>query len=243
MSRPFAVFDIDGTIIRWQLFHAIVSQLSDDGKLPSEAASSITDALQSWRRRSSTVSFSDYEMTLVNNYSKVITHISHSDFLRAAESVYEQYQDQVYVYTRNLIAELKANNYLLFAVSGSHQEIVDKLGKSYGFDAVVGAQYEVVNGQFTGNRSSPATDGKAPIVKRLVEQFGATWKGSLAIGDSLSDAAMLELVEHPIAFNPDQKLFQRARDASWRVVVERKNMIYTLSDKNGEFVLTDTNIN
>ena len=28
MPRPFAVFDIDGTIIRWQLYHALADELA-----------------------------------------------------------------------------------------------------------------------------------------------------------------------------------------------------------------------
>ncbi len=30
MSQPFAVFDIDGTIIRWQLYHALADELAKE---------------------------------------------------------------------------------------------------------------------------------------------------------------------------------------------------------------------
>lgn len=241
MNRPFAVFDIDGTIVRWQLFHAIVTQLADTGKLPDSVIETITKSRQMWNERTYTESFHDYEMSIVYAYRDALKSISQADLLHAVDIVFEQHKDQVYRYTRDLIARLKSENYLLFAVSGSHQEVVDKLGEYYGFDAVVGAQYEVVDGKYTGERTSPATDGKGPIVKQLVADFDASWQGSIAIGDSLSDGKMLELVEHPIAFNPDQKLFTAARDNGWQVVVERKNMIYTLTQQDGQFALTDTN--
>jgi len=48
---------------------------------------------------------------------------------------------------------------------------------------------------------------------------------------------MLELVENPIAFNPDKNLFEIAKTHKWKVVIERKNMIFQLEYKNGNYVL------
>jgi phosphoserine phosphatase len=49
-----------------------------------------------------------------------------------------------------------------------------------------------------------------------------------ARGDTESDIPMLELVEIPIAFNPNKKLFEHAKARGWRTVVERKDVIYEL---------------
>ena len=49
---------------------------------------------------------------------------------------------------------------------------------------------------------------------------------------------MLEAVKHPIAFNPDQKLYDIAVKQGWQIVIERKNVIYTLEKKqDGLYVL------
>jgi phosphoserine phosphatase len=48
---------------------------------------------------------------------------------------------------------------------------------------------------------------------------------------------MLEAVEQPIAMNPSQKLFDHAQKHGWKIVVERKNMIYELEDRDGSYVL------
>jgi phosphoserine phosphatase len=44
---------------------------------------------------------------------------------------------------------------------------------------------------------------------------------------------MLEMVERPIAFNPNRELFDYARAHAWPVVIERKNMVYKL-ELNGK---------
>jgi phosphoserine phosphatase len=33
MSKRFAVFDLDGTLVRWQLYHALVDRLAKKGYL------------------------------------------------------------------------------------------------------------------------------------------------------------------------------------------------------------------
>jgi phosphoserine phosphatase len=40
------------------------------------------------------------------------------------------------------------------------------------------------------------------------------------------------MVENPIAFNPNRKLLDKAKESDWRVVVERKDSIYDLSKPN-----------
>lgn len=238
MNRPFAVFDIDGTIIRWQLYHAIVMQLASDNKIDNVTLERIESARQTWNERTHTESFNSYESTIVDGYHAAIKDLSTSELNEVVDTVFQTYKNQVYTYTRDLIKELKDQNYLLFAVSGSQQEIVEKLGMHYGFDAVVGARYHTKNERFTGERTSPIESGKASIVQQLVTTHNASWRGSVAIGDTLGDAAMLHLVERPIAFNPNKQLFAEAKRNGWQVVVERKNMIYALNPQDGTYRLS-----
>ena len=58
----------------------------------------------------------------------------------------------------------------------------------------------------------------------------ADLEGSTAVGDTESDIPMLEVVGHPIAFNPNTKLAEHAQEKGWRIVVERKDVIYELNE-------------
>jgi phosphoserine phosphatase len=49
------------------------------------------------------------------------------------------------------------------------------------------------------------------------------------VGDTESDAPMLEIVENPIAFNPNFDLKQIAETKGWKIIVEKKDVIYDLS--------------
>lgn len=235
-GRPFAVFDIDGTLIRWQLYHAVVNQLAKQGIIGKTTNDKIQAARMTWKNRGSDKSFAEYEWVLVQNYWKALVEISPADHDKAVEAVFNKYKDQVYTYTRDLIRDLKAKEYLLFAISGSHQEIIDKLAAHHGFDAAIGQVHKIENGRFSGAHTTPMLN-KDRELKKLIKKFGATYDGSIAIGDSASDILMLELVEQPIAFNPNRLLFQHAKKQDWKIVVERKNMVYELEARGGEYVL------
>ena len=63
---------------------------------------------------------------------------------------------------------------------------------------------------------------------RAVEREGLTLKDSIGVGDSEADIPFLKLVDHPICFNPNKKLQLVAKKKKWKVVVERKDVVYTM---------------
>lgn len=227
-GRPYAVFDIDGTLIRWQLYHALADELARAGHLNGAAFQKVREARMHWKTRASGTSFRDYEQQLVQLIDDSIAGIAPADFEAACRRVVAVYRDQVYTYTRDLIKELKAKEYLLFAISASQAEIVRLVADHYGFDDFGGTRYEVKNGRFTGNKSVLLRGKKPELLRRLISKHGAVQGKSLGVGDSESDIPMLGCVERPIAFNPTDELFEHAKQQRWQIVVERKNVIYRL---------------
>lgn len=238
--RKFAVFDIDGTLIRWQLFHAIVHHLGTKGYIDPETHEAIKAARMIWKKRNTNDGFEQYEQLLVHAYRDLLSSINPKQYHEIVSEVFEEYKDQTFVYTRNMVRQLKREGYLLFAISGSQEDIIQKLAEYYDFDAAIGTQLEMQDKAFTGRLITPVHE-KAEALDKLVNQFGATYTGSIAVGDSMSDAPMLSVVQNPIVFNPNQALFETAQTKGWKIVVERKNMIYELESHDGRYVLAQTN--
>ena len=234
--KKFAVFDIDGTLIRWQLYHAIADNLVKLGFIAPVKFQGIKDARMVWKRRESSESFKQYELELVKLYTNILMEITVEQFKQTAQAVFDEYKDQVYTYTRDLLKKLKKQGYILFAISGSQTEIVSKMADYYGFDDFVAREDEHKNGKFTGKSTTPIFN-KDVVLKELAKKHGAGYKRSVAVGDSATDIKMLGLVENPIAFNPEKKLFEHARRKGWKIVVERKNVSYELEPKNRKYNL------
>jgi len=242
MSQKFAVFDIDGTLFRWQLFHELVFELKDQGLLDESANQSLEQAIQDWRGLKA--SWSDYESQVISAIQKHIMHIKPAELEEAARVVVERSGHKVYAYTANLAKELKNKGYFLLAISGSQQEIAELFAKKHGFDACIGMVHaRNGDGEFTGEYERFTYGNKAAIAREFAANNNLTYDESYAIGDSAGDIDMLETVTYPIAFNPSSELYDAASTHNWPVVIERKNIVYRLEkDDNNGYAVAETRV-
>lgn len=234
--KKFAVFDIDGTLIRWQLYHAIVDKLAKNNMLGEGAHAQLKAARMAWKKRDHPEAFKVYERTLITIYESALTSIKLEKFDSLVDEVIGEYKDQVYTFTRGLAVKLKKQGYFLIAISGSHHELVAHIAKNYYFDDYIGTQYERVDGKFTGKKFV-ASKNKQLLLVNFIKKHNLTLEDSYAIGDSVLDIPVLAMVEHPIAFNPDKDLYQEAVNHRCPITIERKNVIYQLHYKDGNYTL------
>ena len=235
-KRPFAVFDIDGTLIRWQLYHVLVDKLASAGMLGKDAKERLRTSRMVWKRREHPESFKQYEQALIRVYEEALQTVSTEAFDRLVLGVIDEYKDQTYAYSRDLLKSLKEQGYVTLIISGSHHELIEQIATYYGFDDFIGTRYERRGAGFSGNKQVASHDKRAAL-RAMVEKHKLSYASSVAIGDSASDIPMLELVERPIAFNPDRALFEAASQHGWKIVIERKNMVYELEPKDGSYHL------
>lgn len=236
MSKKFAVFDIDGTLLRWQLYHSSVNTVAKQGLLGEGAYEELRTIRMAWKNREHPEAFKDYERYIVDLYDSAITGLSVTDIEEIARKTVAEHKQQVYTYTRDLIRTLKDDGYFLLAISGSQHEMIEEVAKFYGFDDWVGSTYEIVNEKFSGKKEI-ASDNKSKHLQAFIDVHKLEIAGSIGVGDTASDIAFLERVETPIAFNPERKLFDTARKKGWKIVIERKNVVYELEKQTSNYEL------
>jgi HAD superfamily hydrolase (TIGR01490 family) len=239
--KKFAVFDIDGTIFRWQLFSEVVFELINNGYIPESAKKTIDEKMAQWRSRQHAHSFHDYEVAIIEAFFPYVKNLPVAAVEEAAETVIARAGTHVYMYTRNLVQQLKGEGYTLIAISGSQNEIVQKFAQLWHFDIAIGQVHDAENDLYTGTIPGDKllVLQKGEILKNIVKEHELSWKESIAVGDSRSDIPMLKLVENPIAFNPNDDLFNAAEEHGWKIVIERKNMTYELEAKGGTYLLAN----
>lgn len=235
--RKFAAFDIDGTLFRSGLYREVAYELMKMGVVPQTILEKTTLANREWRHRTKGNAFEEFDMMVVESFDNILPRLKISDYEKAVHTVIEKRADNVYVYTRNLINRLKDEGYFLIAISGSQVELVEPFAKKYGFDAWIGQQWERGDEYFTGNTIKTHTN-KDEIIRGLMDRYHLTLEGSYGVGDTNGDVGMLSIVDHPIAINPSHELYEKAIASNWTIVVERKNMMYTLEPHDGQYVLT-----
>lgn len=231
-QRKVAIFDIDGTIFRSSLLIELVEALIADGLFPATAQKNYEREYKRWLNREDT--YEKYIMAVVAVFTKNIKGVPYKSFLDTGKKMVANKKNMVYRYTRDLIKDLKKRGYFLLAISQSPKGILDPFCKELGFDKVYGRIYELgPQDCFTGKVTDEhLIANKANIVRRAVEKEKLTLKNSVGVGDTDNDISMLELVDTPICFNPNQVLYRYAKLNNWKIVIERKDVVYDLSEKS-----------
>ena len=232
-KQNVAIFDIDGTIFRSSLLIELVEALIIEGVFPENARQEYETPYRKWIDREG--GYEEYIDAVVRAFRQHLRGVSYDDFSRISQLVVALQSKRVYRYTRHLLKTLKKDGYYLLAISQSPKTILDSFCKQLGFDKVYGRIYEIgPQDRFTGDLiDEHLIANKANIVRRAIEKENLTLEGSVGVGDTDGDIPLLEMVEEPICFNPNSVLYRHARRNNWKVVVERKNVVYELSKECG----------
>ena len=226
-KKKFAVFDIDGTLFRSSLLIELVEGLIDEGLFPKHSRKFFEEEYHLWLDRRGT--YKDYIDKVVLAYIENIPGLYLGDVMEVADSVFLFHKNRVYRFTRDLIEKVKDTHFLM-AISHSPYHIVEHFARKWGFQKVYAFYYELdERKRLTGVvEHEDLMRQKDKILERAIEKENLTLAGSIGVGDSESDAAFLKMVESPIAFNPSSELYRIAKRKGWKIVVERKDVIYTI---------------
>lgn len=243
MARQFAAFDIDGTIVRTTLLQLIVKEFVNRGLVDGAVAGDIERILHDGRQR---IADDDFGVYMKKGLDILLQHIggtlSIAQYHEVVNAVANSLNSTTYVYTRQLIDTLKKNGFYLIAISGSEQYAVQTVAKALGFDTCAAHLKYVDDGTNLTGEMIKFSAEKDQILQSIITAKGLHARGSIAVGDTSKDIPMFNVVEQPIAFNPNQELFKAAREKGWMVVLERKDVIYGMQFENGQYVLKSVNI-
>ncbi len=227
-EQKVAFFDIDGTVFRSSLFIELIKTCVEEKILPSETKLQYEKQLLAWQNRDGT--YEAYINAVVEAFMQNIQGVHYGAFADVGKKVVLEQGRQTYRYTRDLIQDLRSKDYYIVAISQSPKTILDEFCASYGFDKVYGRMYEIgPRDLFTGVVTDEEfIKDKAKVVERVIQKEGLTLDDSIGVGDTEGDIPLLESVEMPICFNPNMSLYTYAQKMKWPVVVERKDVIYTI---------------
>ena len=225
-KKKVAIFDVDGTIFRSSLIEELVRDLVKTGAFPPQARHIYEKAHEQWQAREG--EYDVYINGVVSAFCTYLPGVSYTLLHASARKVSLEHKDRVYRYTRDLVKELAEKGYFLLAISQSPKIILEDFCKNLGFHKTYGRIYETgPDEKFTGKIVDlHLIANKANVVRRAMEKENLTLANSVGVGDTEGDIPFLEMVEKPICFNPNDKLYRYARLMKWPVVVERKNVVY-----------------
>ncbi|MGO8686578.1 MAG: HAD family hydrolase [Candidatus Dormibacteria bacterium] len=212
--RIAAFFDVDRTLVRGSSMLALAGPLWRAGLLPSRAVlSAAVRGLQF-----SAHGFDEQEIQRsVRSIGEAVRGMEVARLRRVAErAIPGVLGPRLYAEALELIAWHRDRGHLVFLVSASTHELIDKLGGIVGADGVVASEAEIVAGRYTGMVSLCHGTAKVDAVRRLAAAHRVDLDGSFAYGDGGGDIPMLQAVGHPTAVNADRGLRAAAERQGWR---------------------------
>jgi HAD superfamily hydrolase (TIGR01490 family) len=225
-KEPLAVFDVDGTLFRRGLLPALTRRLVDEGVFPERVREELSEDYYAWVDRRG--SYEVYDELVVRLFLRELKGVPVAELRRCAKVEVEAHGRRLHIYTRDLAFRLKQAGYYLIAISGSPTEILEIFLKPLGFDRAWGTVLGQEEGRYTGEILHHPFSDKRGVLKEFLSEASLSLDGSVGVGDTLSDAGFLELVQTPIVFNPNRSLFEVAHRRGWPIVVERKDVVYNL---------------
>ncbi len=239
-KQKFIAFDIDGTYLRTHLFYEVILAMAREGKLHPEINSDALELYDKWKRRAHDKAFEDFDSGTITRIKDLLTELDPKEYDQMREKALKPLLDHVYMWPKQLKEKLQQSGYKIIAISGSRAEEVELFAKHHSFDDWVGQLFQRgEDGKYTGHVKS-TYDDKENLLKNMVKKHNLTWSDSYAVGDTSGDIGMLELVENPIAFNPNHSLLEHAKKRGWPIVVERKSIAFKLVLEKGQYVLAET---
>jgi len=235
--EPLAVFDVDGTLFRRGLLPALTRRLVNEEVFPERVREELSEDYYAWVERRG--SYETYDELVMALFLRELEGVSVAELQRCARAEVEAHGRRLHIYTRDVARRLKEAGYHLIAISGSPQEILDLFLKPLGFDRAWGTVLAQDEGRYTGEVLQDPFKNKRRVLEEFLEEADVGLEGSVGVGDTLSDVGFLEMVETPIAFNPNRRFFEVARQRGWPIMVERKDVIYNLQKRLEDPVLQD----
>ncbi len=145
----------------------------------------------------------------------------------------------IYPEAVELLIQLKEQGHTIVIVSATAEFIVTAIAKLLGVEHVLAIQLETdvdnngddfYNGKIKGTPSF--RDGKISRLQAWVAKHNETMDGAYFYSDSINDVPLLQLIDNPVATNPDTQLRQIANQQNWKIVRWEKPQLHNVNHSN-----------
>ncbi|MGP9768311.1 HAD family hydrolase [Halomonas sp. AOP13-D3-9] len=119
-----------------------------------------------------------------------------------------------------LLARHRTKGDTLLIITATNRFITAPIAERLGVDHLIAVNPEVKEGRYTGRVSGIPSyrEGKVTRLEKWLEDQDLTMEGAWFYSDSHNDLPLLEIVEHPVAVDPDDTLREVAKEHQWRIM-------------------------
>ena len=210
LGLRLAVFDCDGTLWEGDGGKDFLYWEAQAGLLPKAVKEWALPRYESYQRGEVDEEMMCGEMTSLHAGLPV------KNVEDAAETfVATVIEKRIFPEMQTLVRSLIQDGCEIWAVSSTNNWVIEAGVRRFGIpkERVISASVICKNGIATEKLIRVPTDqGKATAIREIIQRVP-----DAVFGNSIHDAAMMELARHPFAINPNPDLLELARDRKWPV--------------------------
>ena len=216
-----AIFDLDNTLLAGDSDHAWGQFLVDKGIVDGDTYQQANDYfLQQYQQGGLNIEeFLAFALQPLARHSKQQLDDWHQQFMQQsiapirlpkADALLQQHRDK---------------GDLLLIITATNQFVTEPIANSLGVDQLLATVPEFIDGAYTGKvTGTPCFQaGKVERLQHWLQSTGHSLAGSTFYSDSHNDLPLLEIVDFPVAVDPDPILENTAKQRGWPVISLRDN--------------------
>ena len=212
LSPPprIAVFDCDGTLWDGDAGLGFMTWSMEAGVLSRDASDWIDARHRLYRQGEVS------ELQICGEMVQVYAGLREDELRRAAARYFASHVEaQIFPEMQSLVADLRGAGADLWAVSSTNNWVIEEGLRRFGIgpERTMAAAVRVHDGLITSDLVDVPTDeGKAVVLRRV-----GLARPDVVFGNSIHDAAMLEMAARAFPVNPTPALVEMAARRGWRI--------------------------
>ncbi len=214
-----AIFDLDETLIASDSDHEWGQFLADNNIVDPEVHKEKNDYFyqQYLAGELNIDEYLDFACSVLTRFDLPTLH----EYRRAF--VAERIEPVILPAAEEIIASHRKAGDFLMVITSTIQFVVEPIVARLGIETLIAPVPELIDDRYTGRIVGTPSFGEGKLLRLnewLQSDVGASFnmEGSFFYSDSHNDLPLLNVVDHPVAVNPDDKLRSVANEKQWKVL-------------------------
>ncbi len=211
-----AIFDLDNTLIAGDSDHLWGEFLVEKALVDTDKFKQTNDAFfQDYRRGEFNIhAYLRFALKALAQFDPDTLAQLHQEFMQL--KIAPLMLDKAHA----LIYEHRVAGDTLIVITATNRFVTQPIVKLLGIDNLLASEGELRGGRYTGEPiGTPCfAEGKVTRLQQWLAETGHSLKNAFFYSDSHNDLPLLRIVDNPVAVDPDAKLEDAARAASWPII-------------------------
>ena len=211
-----ALFDLDNTLLNGDSDHAWGIYLAEIGAVDAKEQKQKQDYFyqQYLQGTLDILEFCEFQFSILTRTPLPQLQSWHNDYMKTI------IEPMITNGKAELLKKHKEAGDDIVIITATNNFITAPIAKRLGVETLIATEAEFIEGAFTGKvKGTPCfQEGKITRLNEWLRSQNKEMQESYFYSDSVNDLPLLEIVDHPIAVTPDEKLRAHAEKLNWPII-------------------------